>query len=465
MKTVRAVLFVLVLVSIVPAQQRWTKTFGGSEEDMGFSVLQTSDGGYIVAGRTKSFGPGDYDVYLFRTDSLGETLWTRTYGTPLDDRDPSIRATRDGGYIIAASSLVDSLGDIWIIKTNADGDSLWSKRYGGGADSKGYVAEPTADGGYIISGNTTSFGAGSFDIYLIRIDSLGDTLWTRTYGGAEYEEGWAQPTADGGYIICGETATFGSGSSDVYFIRTDSAGDTLWTRTYGDSAEDVGAELRPTFDSGYIAVAYTPGRGAGGADAWLIKLDSAGDTLWTRTFGGADDDECYSVKQTADSGYILAGQTNSFSVGEEDVWLIKTDASGDTVWTATFGGGGHDIGFFVQQTADGGYVVTGFTSSFGAGGADVYLIKTAADGSVGAAEPNGQGPALEGRVFEATPNPFVCFARIPGHDAGRFNLYDVSGKWLGACQGDRVGEKLAPGVYFVSPEAVSGRSVRIVKVK
>jgi hypothetical protein len=392
-------------------------------------------------------------------------VWSKTYGTSGDERDAVVQPTSDGGYVIAAVSLVDSLGDIWLIKTDANGDSAWSRKYHGANDHMGYVAVQTLDGGYIISGNTNSRGAGSYDIYLIKTDSLGDTLWTRTCGGADYESGWAQPTAGGGYIIWGFTSSFGAGSTDVWILKTNSSGDTLWTRTYGGTGRDEGAQLQPTSDGGYVVVAYTWSRGAGQSDVWLIKTSPSGDTLWTRTFGGTNYDEAYSLAQTADDGYIITGQTQSYGAGLEDIWLIKTSPTGDTVWTRTYGGTGSDMGMCVQQTTDGGYIVGGLTNSFGAGGNDIYLIKTDANGSIGVEEPAGPKPTLRGQGLEATPNPFISHARIPGHEAEVFDLYDVSGKSLGACRGDRVGERLSPGVYFISPEGAHNGSVRIVKVR
>lgn len=464
MKTVCVLLAALLLVSYAPAVERWTKTFGGSADEFAWCVLQTADGGYVVSGHTESFGAGDGDYYVVKTDTSGSMVWSKTYGSSLKDGGAVLQPTSDGGYIIAGASLIDTLGDIYVIKTNADGDTTWSKKYDGANDQMSYVAVQTSDGGYIISGNTSSHGAGSCDIYLIKTDSLGDTAWTRTYGGANYEAGWAQPTSDGGYIIWGWTSSSGAGSSDVWLIRTNSSGDTLWTRTYGGTGRDEGSELRPTSDGGYVIVAYTYSRGAGQSDVWLIKTDSTGDTLWTRTFGGTNYDEAYSVAQTSDAGYIIAGQTQSFGAGAGDVWLIKTNSSGDTAWTRTYGGANADVGGAVQQTADGGYVTAGWTSSFGAGGSDIYLIKTDANGSLAVEEERADRKTTAGSL-RVVPTPFASFARVLGHEAEQFSLYDISGKLVGTCRGDRVGEKCSPGVYFVSPQGANSGPVRLVKVR
>ncbi len=165
----------------------WTKAFGGTNEDYGRSVQETSDGGYIIAGYTKSFGAGSYDVYLIKTDANGDTTWTKTYGGSNIDQGYSVEQTSDGGYIIAGNSKSFGAGldDVYLIKTDANGDTTWTKTYGGSNIDQGYSVEQTSDGGYIIAGYTKSFGAGSYDVYLIKTDANGDTTWTKTYGGSK----------------------------------------------------------------------------------------------------------------------------------------------------------------------------------------------------------------------------------------------------------------------------------------
>jgi len=189
--------------------------------------------------------------------------------------------------------------------------------------------QQTTDGGYIVAGYTTSFGAGVSDIYLIKTDASGTTLWTKTYGGTDYESANSvQQTFDGGYIVAGFTASFGAGSSDVYLIRTNSSGDSLWTRTYGGISGEAGNSVQQTTDSGYIVAGYTVSFGAGSDDAYLIRTNSSGDTLWTRTYGGPFDEVATSVQQTSDEGYIMAGRTYSFGAGGSDVHLMKTLGDG-----------------------------------------------------------------------------------------------------------------------------------------
>jgi hypothetical protein len=362
----------------------WTRTYGGSDTETGWSVQQTTDGGYIIAGHTKSFGAGGHDVYLIKTDANGDTLWTRTYGGTGAERSYSVQQTKDGGYVIAGytTSTLFDLADVYLIKTDANGDTLWTRTYGDTyyVDS-GRSVQQTTDGGYIIAGHTfyTSGGSNS-DIYLIKTDTSGNTLWTRTYGGsgAEYSES-VQQTTDGGYIIAGYTNSFGADIYDVYLIKTDTSGNTLWTRTYGGNPFNMGLSVLQTIDSGYVIAGYTNSFGADGFDVYFIKADANGDTLWTRTYGGSNNDYGHSVHKSTDGGYVIAGCTKSFGAGGLDVYLIKTDANGDTLWTRTYGGSGAETGWSVQQTTDGGYIIAGYTNSFGAGDLDVWLIRIEAE--------------------------------------------------------------------------------------
>jgi Leucine-rich repeat (LRR) protein len=357
----------------------WTRTYGGIDDEYGWSVQQTSDGGYIITGGTKSFGAGGEDVYLIKTDANGDTLWTRAYGGTDSDAGTSVQQTSDGGYIIAGTTKSFGAGsdDIYLIKTDANGDTLWTRTYGGADRDVGYSAQQTPDGGYIIAGSTKSLGVGEGDVYLIKTDANGDTLWTRAYGGTDSDAGTSvQQTSDGGYIIAGTTKSFGAGERDVYLIKTTANGDTLWTRTYGGLSHDYGHSVQQTSDGSYIVAGQTYSFGAGEWDVYLVKTDTNGDTLWTKTYGGTDSDYGYSVQQTSDGSYIVAGWTGSFGAGETDVYLIKTNANGDTLWTKTYGGTDSDYGYSVQQTSDGGYIIVGYTGLFGAGGADLYLIKT-----------------------------------------------------------------------------------------
>jgi hypothetical protein len=415
MKARLTTLAALLLPSFLHAQVTFKRTFGGAGSDQGFSVQQTVDGGYIIAGRTTSFGAGAYDVYLIKTSVAGFALWTATYGGPSDDFGFSVQQTTDSGYIIAGMTKSRGAGDfgVYLVKTNAAGDTLWTRAYGGTDSDQGWSVQQTTDGGYIIVGTTWSYGAGSADIYLIKTGANGDTLWTRTYGGADNDYAYSvQQTADDGYIIAGFTLSFGAGSEDIYLVKTNAAGDTLWTRTYGGTDPDNASSVQQTVDGGYIITGYTMSFGAGSEDVYLIRTNAAGDTVWTRTYGGTSIDAGNSVQQASDGGYVIAGHTESFGAGGQDAWLIRTDADGDTLWTRTFGDTADEDGRSVQQTADGGFLVAGWINSFGAGGYDVYLIKTDSLGNVGIEEPWASPARAPAVSLSCEPNPSSGTTRI-----------------------------------------------------
>jgi hypothetical protein len=360
----------------------WTKTYGGSSSDYASWVQQTSDGGYIVVGATWPDGSDYRDIWLIKTDSLGDTLWTNIYGGNLSDIGNWVVQANDGGYIITGYTYSFGSGsnDVWLIKVDSSGDTIWTKTYGGSEGDGARSVAQTADGGYIICGSTQSFGAGFGDVWLIKTDANGDTLWTKTYGGP-MPDGWGSvvQTTDGGYILGAGTRSFGSGGYDIWLIKTNSLGDTLWTKTYGGINEDYAYEVVQTTDYGYFITGMTESFGAGSPnipDVWLIKTDSLGDTLWTQTYGGNEHEAGFSGKQTTDGGYIITG---SIYTQLGDIWLLKINSLGDTLWTLSYGGSDGDSPASVIQTNDDGYLIAGRTYSYGAGNLDAWLIRIASE--------------------------------------------------------------------------------------
>ena len=364
---------------------QWHKTFGGGARDWGRSVKQTFDGGYIIAGETYSFGAGSGDVYLIKTDPNGNSQWQKTFGRGDRDRAYSVQQTSDGGYIIAGTvGFVPwmNLADVYLIKTDPNGNSQWEKTYGGSRDDGGNSVQQTADGGYVIVGGI-SYDFLRYKVYLIKTDPNGNIQWEKTFGGNYNDVGYSvQQTADGGYIIVGDSRSFEGDDPDVYLIKTEPNGNSQWQKKFGGSSDEWGWSVKQTLDGGYIIAGETWSFGAGGGDAYLVKTDSNGNSQWQKTFGGSDDDGGYSVQQAADGGYIIAGWTDSFGAGSENVYLIKTDPNGNLQWQKTVGGSFWDYGYSVQQTIDEGYVIAGYTHSFGAGFDDVYLIKLCSDGTL-----------------------------------------------------------------------------------
>ena len=366
MKT-NILLFFILLISVNVFAQApdtlWVKVLGGDNDDFGQFVQQTNDGGYIITGHTKSFGAGLNDAWLVKTNSMGDTMWTRTYGGIKDENCHCVRQTSDGGYIlfIESDSFHHTYWKVWLLKTDNRGDTTWTKVIGG---NRHYFVEsgleiPGINGGYIFAGYTKASGAGQEDLWLVRTDSHGDTIWTKTIGGPAGDLSHCiEKTLDGGFIITASTKSFGSGGYDCWLIKTDYNGDTVWSKVYGGTWDDHIYSVQQTGDHGYILAGGTRSFDSAkhSYDAWLLKTDASGDTVWTKLYGGTEQESAYSVRQTGDGGYIVLGYS---ALG---TWILKTDAAGDTLWTKSMKAGS---GMHIEQTADGGYIFVsnGFTGS------------------------------------------------------------------------------------------------------
>lgn len=374
MKRVIFILTVVILSSLTalaqhPPDTLWTNTYTYGYQSFGYSVEQTTDGGFIASGMT-TVGFIQHP-YLVKTDANGNSIWERIYPANAGAGLYEVHQTSDGGYVVVGG-ISPSMGEgyIYLIKTDADGDTIWTRTYGGENLDSGKSVQQTWDGGYIITGCTYYYENGDPISYilLLKTNANGDSLWMRTYDYI-YGGGYSVlQNRDGDYVITGYAWEEGAYYGDVYLIKTDQDGDTLWTRTYGGVFNEVGRFVQQTSDGGYIIAGCTMPSGAGMVDVYLIKTDAEGDTLWTRTYGGYNIDDGYCVDQTFDGGYIITGYTKSFStVTWADLYLIRTDEVGDTLWTCTFGDSGLgdvDRGYGVQQTTEGGFIVAGRTDSY-----------------------------------------------------------------------------------------------------
>jgi hypothetical protein len=361
----------------------YQKEFGGQDNDIAYSVQQTADEGLIIAGRIDSWGNGGIDGWLIKTNIEGHEEWNYTFGGENSELFRKVKNTSDGGYIL--TGITNSFGygssDIWLVKVNQEGLEEWQYTFGGADGDWGMSVEQTMDDGFIVVGHTLSFGAGFYDIYMVKTDAFGNEEWHQTFGGTEEDFGYSVlQTSEGGYVVLGFTVSFGSGSRDVWLIKTDAQGNMEWDKTFGGSERDEGYSVQQTTDGGYIITGYTESFGNGQYDVWLIKTDSQGQEEWDKTFGGSVWDEGYSVQQTTEGGYIITGYTISYGNGAKDIWLVKTDNAGNEEWNYTFGGINNEAGQQILQTFSGGYVIVGYTESRGSGQKDVKLIKTSPAG-------------------------------------------------------------------------------------
>lgn len=382
MKSLSVFMFCFVSLSVLAAEPDtlWTRTYGGAEYDGINCVQQISDGNFVAVGYTGSYGvPGRDHIYFMKIDGSGDTLWTRVIGGNGSEVAYSVQETSDGGFIIGAATSSFGAGgtDFYLIKANSNGDTIWTKTYGGSDQDVLRCVQQTSDGGYILTGTTKSYGIGLEDIWLIKTDSQGQTTWTKTYGGSSNDEASAvQQTVDGGYIVAGITSSFGADPDNGYLVRTNSTGDTLWTRTYGGDLDEDFRTVQQTTDGGFIAA---------GACQYLVKTSSTGDTLWTRYYQPSG--VIYSIQQLPDGGYIMAGSCHP--PNQPSYNIVRTDSIGAILWSRTYGGTENDIAHSIQQTTDGGYIVAGETFSFGAGENDCYVVRLSPDPRLRILDPNG----------------------------------------------------------------------------
>ena len=447
----------------------WTKIFGiDSVYDVGRSVKQTRDGGYIITGFTEINGTNDQDIWLIKTDSQGEILWSKTFGDSLDQSTGSeVLQTADEGYVVVGrkTNILSSRTNIWLVKTDSEGDTLWTKNFGDNQNSsKGYSIKQAKDSGYIITGNTGG------DILLIKTDENGDSLWTKIFDGNGGIGHSVQQTSDDGYIMVGVAnrtvpTDFNYINGDLVLIKTDSYGDTLWTKTYSDSFIKWGNSVQQTSDDGYIITGLkerSRSRSNYLTDTYLflVRTDVYGDTLWTKAYRSGDGvhshwDEGTSVLQTADNGFIIIG--NNF-------WLIRTDSSGDTLWTKILSP--NNPGNSISKTDDGGYIVTG-TRDF-----NVLLIKISPD--ITDVGDNSNSVIENYWLSQNYPNPFNPSTTIeftlPRSKFTTLKVYNILGAEVATLVSHKLqsgihkytfdGSKLASGIYYYEIRSGEFRDVK-----
>jgi TolB-like protein len=333
----KAFLLLVFISAIIQAQASdmyWTKTFGGASNDFGNIAEQTIDGGFIIGGSTQSFGSGQSDIWLIRTDENGDSLWSTTLGDNNSEGGGFVQQTQDGGYIVAGTirdSIYNySVSNIWLIKTDENGDSLWSTTLGDNNSEGGGFVQQTQDGGYIVAG------------------TIRDSIYN--------------------YSV-----------SNIWLIKT-ANGDSIWSNTYGGLNDESSAIVQQTQDGGYLIGATTKSYGEGGDDMWLIKTNDLGDTLWTKTIGSAENERTKDIIESTDGGYIIIGTIPHFDWGMQSmIGMYKFNEYGESVeWNWTLGVGTGSAGK-IESTQDGGYIILGYTPM--QGGNTPFLSKLNSDGS------------------------------------------------------------------------------------
>lgn len=463
----------------------WERIFGGTESDNGNSLQITSDGGFVIAGSTLASPDEDYpDMYIVKTDGFGKVLWSKNYGGKFSEGATDIKQTGDGGYVVAGYTDSEGAGgtDATLTKLDANGNLTWSQNYGGNQNDHFYSVLPTPDGGYIAVGSFISESGQNRDAYLVKVNGTGQETWSHTFGGSNGgETGYSVLlTSDGGYIFAGETTSFGAGGFDAYLVKTNSSGIEVWSKTYGGTEDDKVSYLQPTADGGYVMTGSTVSSGAGAKDVYLLKTDGSGNLQWSQAYGDVHNDGGSSVKQTADGGYVIVGSTVNRIAGNpqkqySDVYLVKTTSDGVLQWTKIFGSLKSESGSEIQITADGGYAFIGSAGSFSKEN-DIYFLKSNEQGMITSLNISSLEVPESFSLFQNYPNPFnsqtTIRYQLPGEYAVTLNLFDISGRKIKTLVNQNQnagvhtllfdGDGIASGVYFYQLKA--GSHVRVRKM-
>ncbi|MFX0061548.1 MAG: hypothetical protein ACFFC7_05120 [Candidatus Hermodarchaeota archaeon] len=354
-----------------------SQTYGGSDLDDASTLLQTSDGGFALAGSTESYDAGQSDAWLIKTYANGTMQWSQTYGGSEGDYASALLQTSDGGFVLVGGTSYSGVDhpydEAWLIKTDINGVMQWNRTYEGFNILS--VLVQTSDGGFALAGTTLSDLEWP-DILLMKTFANGTLQWNRTYGGSKGEQASALvQMSDGGFVLAGYTCSYGAGQSDAWLLKTDSNGFVLWDETYGGSDYDSASALVQISDGGFAFAGDTYSYSAGRSDAWLVKTYANGTMQWNETYGGSSWDGAWALLQTSDGGFVLAGYTYSYGAGQSDAWLLKTDSNGFVLWDETYGGSDYDSASALVQISDGGFAFAGHTFSYGAGQSDAWLVR------------------------------------------------------------------------------------------
>lgn len=376
----KIVVLIAILVTGIETQAAnvFEVVIGGPDLDRGIYVSPTRDGGFILVGSTKSYGEGEEDIYLVKTDSQGEVHWSRTLGGPEADFGWAVHEVTDG-FILAGFTQSFGKGDFdfYLVKTDSEGNGQWSNTYGGTGSDRCWTLAVADDGGYVLAGETTSSGAGEEDFFLVKTDSLGAEQWSQTYGGKKGDRCFSIALADdGGYVLAGQTYSVGAGDRDAHVVKTKASGEKEWSREFGGPASDVAHSVIKTNDGHFLVTGYTTSLAANGDDPYLIKIDAQGKTDWTSVPSLKGINHTLTGDQAVDGGFYLVGFSVSQNTGTKVALLVKTDAQGSLEWHRDIMSIKHEesFGYTVRATVDGGCVFTGHTTVNSAGHLDVLLV-------------------------------------------------------------------------------------------
>jgi len=363
----------------------WARSFGGASYDYPNDILPLADGGSVVVGYSASVGQGT-DAWAMQLDRSGTPVWQKSYGSSAWDEWRDIAAMPAGGYIAVGNTKSYGAGDydVWVVRLSANGDILWQRAYGGNAADFAAIAVPTSSGFYVI-GTTASATTGWTRLWVIKLDDAGGISWQKVYGGSEYASD-AVAAADGGLWVVEQSGTSGGFLSTV-LLRLDPAGNVLWQKAYVGDNNSIftPTSLSLTIDGGAVIAGYAGTYPSNIYDAWVLKVNGSGDVQWQYTFGGAEDDWAKAIVPFGSEGYRLVGYTKSYGSNGQDVWVLSLNATGSLVRQVALGGPGNEDAYGGAALApDYSLLVGGYTGSFSAGSNDAWILKLSPEGLPGA---------------------------------------------------------------------------------
>ncbi|MGB3453998.1 MAG: hypothetical protein WBA59_09225 [Moheibacter sp.] len=376
----------------------WEKSLGGSLNEDAYAMEQTSDNGYILTGWTESndgdvIGNSGHKAWVVKLDMNGNIQWQKTYGNPaFFNIFFSIKQTIDGGYIAGGYSNKPNGTpgdyDYWIVKLDINGNIQWEKFYGSSTSDVLSSVEQTIDGGYVIAGVSSGNNGdvtgnhGGSDYWIVKLNNNGDIQWQKSLGGTENDSANSiQQTIDGGYIVAGTSnsnngdVTGNHGGKDYWIVKLSSSGNIIWQKSLGGTGNDYAYSIQQTIDGGYIVAGESNSNNGdvignhGESDYWIVKLSSSGNIIWQKSLGGSGNDVSYSIEQTQDGGYIVAGESNSNNGdvtgnhGGRDFWIVKLSSSGSIQWQKCLGGSNDELARSIKQSIDGKYITAGYSYS------------------------------------------------------------------------------------------------------
>jgi len=374
-------------VSIYKLLATWAKAYGGSGDDTATAVAIAENGDIIVAGYTYSFGAGSADFWVIRLDENGNVKWQKAYGGSGDDTATAVAIAENGDIIVAGwtSSFGAGGDDFWILRLDENGNIKWQKAYGGGSDDRAMAVAIAGNGDIIVTGRTSSFGAGNYDFWILRLDENGNIKWQKAYGGSGYEKAEAVAIAENGdIIVTGRTSSFGAGSDDFWILRLDENGNIKWQKAYGGSGYELPATVAIAENGDIVVAGWTDSFGAGNEDLWIIRLDGDGNIKWQKAYGGSGYEEAEAVAIAGNGDIIVVGWTDSFGTGNEAFWVLRLDENGNIKWQKAYGGSDSDGAEAVAIAGNGDIIVVGWTYTFGAGDYDFLVLSLDENGNISA---------------------------------------------------------------------------------